>query len=94
MFFFGLPPINPHVFGGNSHLSTGKHRPQELYLDPVVAVILLLLAALFAAGTMITTRRGAMEPKPALQTASYRVYHTFRQAHIICIYIYIIYIYI
>jgi len=27
-----------------------------MYLDPAVAVILLLLAALFAAGTTITTR--------------------------------------
>lgn len=38
------------------HDAKSKHS-SELYLDPVVAVILLLLAALFAAGTMITTRK-------------------------------------
>ena len=52
--------LNPHVSVVRSHcfgFRCGPHG-EELYLDPAVAVILLLLAALFAAGTMISTRRG------------------------------------
>ena len=62
--FFLFTTYKSPPFRCNPHLSTGKHRPQELYLDPVVAVILLLLAALFAAGTMITTRRGLWSRNP------------------------------